>query len=85
MREGPRLTRRSSVHALGVDMTEPLVVQAFELAPTEWELPTRWQRVLEIAPSVRVRAGARTELTEEAERLVSFVARGAGLDVRWTA
>jgi hypothetical protein len=26
-----------------------------------------------------------TVLTEEAERLVRFVARGAGLDVRWTA
>jgi hypothetical protein len=42
--------------------------------------------ILEVSPAARVPKGARTELTDEAERLVRFVARHAGTtEVRWTA
>ena len=44
------------------------------------------EAVLEITPSVAVPASARTQLTEEAERLVRFMAPGASRhEVRWAS
>lgn len=47
---------------------------------------TRGEITLEIKPATPVAKAARTGLTDEAERLVRFIARDASRhEVRWTA